>query len=65
MSEDNSVKYSTNTRACLEEDNQFVRSWNICSIYFEYEEDFLTFKMMCNETPAKSIEAVLLSEVDK
>lgn len=65
MSEDNSIKYSINTKACLEEDNQFVRRWNICSIYFEYEEDLLTFKMMCSESPSKSIEAVLFSEVDK
>ena len=65
MMDDDSVKYSLNTRACLKDDSQFVRSWNICSIYFEHEEDFLTFKMMCNEKPAKSIEAVLFSEVDK
>jgi hypothetical protein len=65
MIDDGSVKYSLNTRACLKDDSQFVRSWNICSIYFEHEEDFLTFKMMCNEKPAKSIEAVLFSEVDK
>ncbi len=68
MTEDDSIKYSLNTRACFGDDNRFVRfvrSWNVCSIYFMHEDDFLTFKMMCSESPSKSIEAVLFSEVDK
>lgn len=65
MPDDDTVKFSKNTRQCLNEKDFYVRQWNICSIYFEYESDWLTFKMMCSETPLKVVEAVLFSEVDK
>ena len=65
MPNDSTIKYSKNTRQCINESDWYIRSWNICSIYFEYETDWLTFKMMCDERPLRIVEAVLFSEVDK
>lgn len=65
MPDDSTIKYSKNTSQCINESQQHVRSWNICSIYFEHETDWLTFKMMCDERPIRIVEAILFSEVDK